>query len=308
MTVVRVAVVGFGKIARDQHLPALAQSDEFELVAAVDPRETAPDGIAHFETLEALLSSECAFDAVSLCTPPQIRHDIAQAAIAAGKHVLLEKPPAANLSEVAALDVAAQRAGVSLLAAWHSRYAAGVVPARSWLAIRDIRSVAINWCEDVRQWHPGQPWIWAAGGFGVFDPGINALSIATAILPRPLAVEGGVLQYPANCEAPVSGQIALREAGGAPVSLTLDFLQTGPQIWDIEVETDAGTLLLHHGGRDLVTPDGSIPGMDAEYAGIYRHFAETIRGGSIELDAEPLRLVTDALMRCRSERVAEFHE
>ena len=34
------------------------------------------------------------------------------------------------------------------------------------------------------RWHPGQEWIWQAGGFGVFDPGINALSIVTRILPR----------------------------------------------------------------------------------------------------------------------------
>jgi hypothetical protein len=43
--------------------------------------------------------------------------------------------------------------------------------------------VEIVWHEDVRKWHPGQQWIWEPGGFGVFDPGINALSIATRIFP-----------------------------------------------------------------------------------------------------------------------------
>ncbi len=308
MTAVRLALVGFGKIAHDHHLPALAQNADFDLVATADPRAVGVEDVAHFETLEALLSSECAFDAVSVCTPPQMRHEIAQTAIAAGKHVLLEKPPAANLSEVAALEAAARQAGVSLFAAWHSRYAAGVAPARTWLDGRDIRSVTITWCEDVRAWHPGQPWIWAAGGFGVFDPGINALSIATAILPRTLVVESGALQYPANCETPVSGQVQLRDTAGIPVSLTLDFLQTGPQTWDIEVATDAGALRLLNGGRDIVTPDTSVQGVDEEYAAIYRHFAETVSSHSIEVDIAPLRLVADALALCEAETVAEFHE
>lgn len=308
MTAIRLALVGMGKIARDHHLPALAQSADVDLVATADPRAAGVDDVAHFETLEALLSSGSGFDAVSVCTPPQMRHEIAQTAIAAGKHVLLEKPPATNLSEVAALEAAARQAGVSLFAAWHSRYAAGVAPARAWLDGRAIRSVAISWREDVRVWHPGQPWIWAAGGFGVFDPGINALSIATAILPRPLVVESGVLRYPANCETPVSGRIELRDTAGIPVSLVLDFLQTGPQSWDIEVATDTGTLRLRNGGRDIVTPDTSVQGVDEEYAAIYRHFAETVRSRSIEVDIAPLRLVADAFALCETETVAEFHE
>ena len=42
---------------------------------------------------------------------------------------------------------------------------------------RTIRTLTVAWKEDVRIWHPGQAWIWKAGGLGVFDPGINALSI-----------------------------------------------------------------------------------------------------------------------------------
>ncbi|TIP51034.1 MAG: gfo/Idh/MocA family oxidoreductase, partial [Mesorhizobium sp.] len=68
-------------------------------------------------------------------------------------------------------------------ASWHSRYAPAVEAARDFLGSTTIRSAAINWKEDVRRWHPNQDWIWAPGGFGVFDPGINALSIATHILP-----------------------------------------------------------------------------------------------------------------------------
>ena len=57
-------------------------------------------------------------------------------AIRAGKHVLLEKPPGATLAEVEALTRLAEASGTTLFAAWHSRYAPGVAPARAWLAER----------------------------------------------------------------------------------------------------------------------------------------------------------------------------
>jgi D-galactose 1-dehydrogenase len=101
-----------------------------------------------------------------------------------GRHVLLEKPPGATVGEVHALADLARRQGVTLFASWHSRHAPAVEPARAWLAGRKILGVTITWKEDVRVWHPGQKWIWQAGGLGVFDPGINALSILTHIIRR----------------------------------------------------------------------------------------------------------------------------
>jgi hypothetical protein len=55
-----------------------------------------------------------------------------------------------------------------------------------------IYTVRIEWREDVRVWHPGQTWIWEPGGFGVSDPGINALSVATRILPRPFFLTNAI--------------------------------------------------------------------------------------------------------------------
>jgi D-galactose 1-dehydrogenase len=179
-----VALIGLGKIARDQHLPAMAADPRFELVAVVSRHAEQP-GLPSFHTLDELLASGVAFDAVALCTPPQVRHGLARQALEAGKHVMLEKPPGATLSEVEDLRQVADAQGVTLQATWHSRYAPAVAPARAWLAGKTITAARINWREDVRVWHPGQDWIWEPGGLGVFDPGINALSIATAVLPRP---------------------------------------------------------------------------------------------------------------------------
>src|SRR3546814_7064019 len=99
---VRVAIVGLGKIAHDQHIPAIAASDDFELVAAASLSGTI-DAIPVFESVDALLGADIAIDAIAMCQPPQARFEAAAKAIRAGKHVLLEKPPGATLAEVEAL-------------------------------------------------------------------------------------------------------------------------------------------------------------------------------------------------------------
>ena len=170
------------KLARDQHLPALEGSRDFKLVA-VATRHGGVEGLPTFRSIEAMLEAHAAIGAVSLCTPPVGRHDLARLALEQDRHVMLEKPPGATVAEVEHLAALAAQRGLTLFCTWHSREAAGVEMTRAWLSQRKIRSAQINWKEDVRRWHPGQQWIWEPGGLGVFDPGINALSILTRILP-----------------------------------------------------------------------------------------------------------------------------
>ncbi|MGV6872404.1 Gfo/Idh/MocA family protein [Pseudochelatococcus sp. B33] len=303
---VRLAIVGLGKIARDQHLPAIAVTEGIDLIA-VASRNAALDGVAHFETLEELLARGPRIDAVALCTPPQVRRAQAALALAAGKHVLLEKPPGATVSEIAPLVAAAQRKGKTLFATWHSRFAPAVEPARKLLAERDIRSVTVEWKEDVRVWHPGQDWIFEPGGLGVFDPGINALSILTRILPQPFFVTDAALAFPANRGAPIVATVAFSDGAGLPIRAELDFLQTGPQTWDIHVDTDAGRLTLSGGGARLLEEGRVLVSeKEAEYAGIYARFTELIAGGVSDVDLAPLIHVADAFMLGRRTIVAPF--
>ena len=242
VTTIRLAIVGLGKIARDQHIPAIAGTEGIEL-AAVASRNASIAGIAHFATLDELLLAAPDIDAVALCTPPQGRHLQADAALRAGKHVLLEKPPGATVGELNLLVATARQAGRTLFASWHSRFAPAVEPARRFLADRKIKSVIVEWKEDVRVWHPGQAWIWEPGGLGVFDPGINALSIMTRILPRPFFLTRAELSFPRGRAAPIAADLAFSDDGGVPIRAEFDWRQTGPQSWDIRIETDAGNLV-----------------------------------------------------------------
>ncbi|MDQ0008711.1 D-galactose 1-dehydrogenase [Luteibacter jiangsuensis] len=307
MAPIRVAVIGLGKIARDQHLPAIANDDDFQLAAVVDPVVSGLEDVPCFDSLDALFQGGVAVDAVVLCTPPQIRYTLARKALKNNIHVFLEKPPGATLAEVAALSQRADAGDLTLFAGWHSRYAAGVEPARAWLAERRIEKVSIRWREDVRVWHPGQEWIWEAGGLGVFDPGINALSIATHILPRTFILRSATLSIPANRAAPIAADLRFIDGDDVPMSMDLDWRQTGPQSWDIVVETDQGRLMLAKGGAVLSLPGQDVGGEDREYAGMYSRFASLIRSRRSDVDTAPLRLVADAFLLGRRETTEAFY-
>lgn len=306
MTELRIAIVGFGKIARDQHVGAIAAVPG-AMLAAIASRNASLPGVPHFATLEELLENGPQIDAVSLCTPPQVRRAQAAAALAAGKHVMLEKPPGIGVAELDPLIAMATDAKRTLFATWHSRHAPAVEPAREWLAARRIRSVHINWKEDVRVWHPGQAWIWEPGGLGVFDPGINALSILTRILPYQVFVTAAELAFPANCQSPIAANLTLTDIGGLPITAEFDFRQTGPQSWDILVETDEGRMTLSRGGR-IMAVDGKVvaDAPDEEYRELYRHFVKLAATGARDVDLAPLRLVADAFLLGKRNIVEPF--
>jgi D-galactose 1-dehydrogenase len=308
VTVIRVAIVGLGKIARDQHISAIAETAGIELAAIVS-RNASINGIKHFATLDELLDRVRDIDAVALCTPPQGRQALAAAALKAGKHVLLEKPPGATVSELTPLIAEARQTGHTLFATWHSRFAPAVEPARTFLAGRQIRSVVVEWKEDVRVWHPGQAWIWEPGGLGVFDPGINALSILTRILPRPFFLTEAELSYPGNRATPIAANLVFSDGTGLPILAEFDWRQTGPQTWDIRVETDAGRLTLSSGGSRLVHDDRTlVDESQAEYRGIYQRFVELITSRVSDVDLSPLLHVADAFMLGRRRDVEPFIE
>lgn len=307
-TEIGLGLVGVGKIARDQHFPSIARNPRFRLVAAAS-RSASVDGVANFRTIEEMLAAAPDVAAVALCTPPQVRYAMAAAALKAGKHVLLEKPPGVTLSEIETLQALAAGSGVTLFATWHSRFAAAVEPARAWLADKAIRSVLVEWKEDVTHWHPGQKWVWEAGGLGVFDPGINALSILTRILPHGIFLKRSELSFPENCETPTAADLAFTDAAGAAIRVELDWRQKGPQTWDIAVDTESGRLVLSKGGSEMrINGEARISDADTEYDGIYRRFAELIAAGESDVDVTPLRHVADAFMLGRRLQVEAFNE
>ncbi|WP_160005718.1 Gfo/Idh/MocA family protein [Rhizobium sp. 18055] len=308
MSPINLAIVGVGKIVRDQHLPSIAKNPDFNLIATASRNGTV-DGVQSFTAIEEMLDAVPEIDAVSLCMPPQYRYDAAHKALSAGKHVFLEKPPGATLSEVADLEKLAASKGLSLFASWHSRYAAAVEAAKTFLASTTIESVHVVWKEDVRQWHPNQDWIWQAGGLGVFDPGINALSIVTHILPKAIFLTSATLEFPENRDAPIAADLHFKNADNVPARAEFDWRQTGKQSWDIFAETAAGQMVLAEGGSKLsVNGELTFSAPEEEYPSLYRRFAEIVKAGQSDVDLAPLRHVADAFMLGKRKFVEAFHD
>jgi D-galactose 1-dehydrogenase len=307
----RIGIVGLGKIAQDQHIPVIRKNPAFDLEAVSSQRGIGVEGVPHaFKDYHDLLALD-GLDAVAICTPPQVRHTIAREALEAGRHVLLEKPPAATLSELEDLRRVAERNGRIVFTTWHSQYNKAVDEARRALEGQRVKRLLVTWKEDVRHWHPGQQWIWEAGGFGVFDPGINALSIVTKIMPQPVFVKRADLQFPANRDAPIAADLEFTSVvEGADLRAVFDWRQTGPQSWDIEIDTEAGARLKLADGGSRLEIDGRLVADEkpSEYEGIYQRFDALLREGRSEVDDDPFRLVADTFMVGRRVTVEAFDD
>lgn len=289
----KIALVGIGKIAVDQHVPAIANSANWELAATVS-RSGTIEGVQAFTDFNEMLRARPDISVVSLCLPPQPRFAYAEAALRAGRHLMLEKPPGQTLAEVHELQALAHANGVSIFATWHSRMAHGVAGAKAWLANRKIVSAHITWKEDVRKWHPGQDWVFAPGGMGVFDPGINALSILTEVLPNPVHLTAATLTFPKNRQTPIAATLTF--SGG--VTADFDWRQTGPQTWDIDVQTTTGTLTLRMGGNVLEIDGKPVAGKNTimgEYPALYARMAKLVIEARSDVDLAPMVHVADAL-------------
>jgi predicted dehydrogenase len=306
MRPIRIGIIGFGKIAEDQHAPSIAANLRFELAASSSRSGKGPPPA--FTDWRKLIRSVDGLEAVAITTPPKPRYEIARECLAAGLHVLLEKPPCATLSEIEDLACLAEAKDRTLFATWHARHNDGVAAAARALAGKSVTSMEIKWHEDVRKWHPGQQWIWEAGGFGVFDPGINAFSIATAIFPGSLFVSDAKLSVSEGAQTPIAADITFEspECDG-PLTCSLDWRRSEGEEWTIRVQTDESDVLLSDGGARLFI-DGneqSVSGL-GEYPDIYRRFAELIDERRSDVDVRPLRLVADCLLVGSTERVEPF--
>jgi D-galactose 1-dehydrogenase len=310
MAAVRIALIGFGKIARDQHMPAIAANPDFTLCAVVSPRAPGPEGVPGFASTEEMLKRGPRLDAVAICTPPTVRYAAARLCLEAGLHTLLEKPPGVTLGEVQELARVARARDVTFFTTWHAQYNPAVAAAAQRLASARIDAVRITWREDVRKWHPGQQWIWEPGGFGVFDPGINAFSIATRIVPGALLVRKSELCFPENRQMPIAARLRLASpAVAGPIDCTLDWRHQGEESWTIEADTDGGRLALTEGGSRLEADGRTLaaegPG---EYPTLYAKFAELVSARACDVDLEPLRLAADAFMAARRSIVESFED
>ncbi|PRY14009.1 Gfo/Idh/MocA family protein [Kineococcus rhizosphaerae] len=198
----RFAIVGGGVIAR-QHGVVLHQlADEAELVAVVDVLVDRAQALADerggraFASLEEALR-EVEIDVVVVCTPTGLHGDLARQALAAGKHVLVEKPAETTVERIDELIAARDRAGTLVgVVSQHrfdpsSRIVLDAVRAGEFGRITS--AVAnVDWWRGQTYYDSGQ-WrgTWALdGGGALMNQGVHTVDLLVAALGEPVEVFG----------------------------------------------------------------------------------------------------------------------
>lgn len=197
---IRMLILGTGGMAR-AHAAAFADIDGVELVAGVDTdAKRVADFNDAFAIPNAFTSLDDAiawgeFDAVANVTPDAIHHVTTMALLAAGKHVLCEKPLAANYADAAEMAAAAEKAGVVNMVNLTYRNVAALNKAADMVAKGEIGAVRHfdasylqSWLtqDSWGAWDKESQWLWrlstAHGSNGTLgDVGIHILDFATFI-------------------------------------------------------------------------------------------------------------------------------
>lgn len=292
---VRVGLIGCGAIARREHLPAL-QAAGAELTAfASRTRESAQaaadqaGGGVLVDDWHDLLARDDV-DAVVVCTPNVLHAPQALAAMAARKHVLLEKPFTITVAQADEVLAAAADAGVVVMTAHNGRFAAPVVA-----AAQAVRSGAVGAVQSVRGvlCHPGpQDWSSAAswfldpeqsGGGALLDLGVHVVDALRYVL------DDEVVQVSASLSGELNGVerdavMLLDTRAGVVGSVHAGWRSGSGSEFSLTVAGEAGTLVTSEAGVTLTGRDGIPVGLQlpTDSGTVQAAFLRAVRVGRAE--------------------------
>ena len=194
MEKVRIGVIGCSEIGH-AHAGAVAAADGSELVAAADLDVSTADALAAehsgakaYASHGELLANDDV-DAVVICVPTCVHRDVAIDAFKAGKHVLLEKPPARNVGELREIADAAREADRSLMVCYQRRHDPVHRRAREMIregALGKVYYGRVRWftCHSypLRQEHC---WRWSTRGGAMASLGSHLLDLQLWLMDYP---------------------------------------------------------------------------------------------------------------------------
>ena len=192
MTGLRWGILATGMIARMFTSDLYTAGREVVAVGSrsdVSARAFAEEfGIPHAHGSYEALLADPDVDIVYVATPHPSHAENALAVIAAGKHVLVEKPFTLNAAEAAAVRDAAAAAGVLVLEAMWTRYLQNMVRIRELVddgAVGEIRTVFADHTQQISDDPRHRLNALELGGGALLDLGIYPVSFAWDILGRP---------------------------------------------------------------------------------------------------------------------------
>ncbi|MGH7203479.1 MAG: Gfo/Idh/MocA family protein [Candidatus Levyibacteriota bacterium] len=247
---VNIGLIGLGNIGR-VHYEALTQFPQtnFNVVAVSDTnlsdqaKGLIGSDVGIYTNYKELLDNPEVI-AVSINTPPNTHFQLATDALNAGKHVLVEKPPALTEEECQRMIDLATKKDKVLFMAFHARYNAAVEAAKRELANKNVTGVDIKYAEYALNYHQPDGWIFnpdIAGGGVLMDSGINALSIITAVLPN-IRFEPSSAHFEQSDDFKVETRAEIDLAFGKEGKghMSMDWMHKGPEIRQVTFSTNAG--------------------------------------------------------------------
>lgn len=268
---VRVGIVGTG-FGQSAMVPGFRLAEGAEVAAICSGRRERAEAAARahgislaFDDYREMLA-RARLDLVCVATPVATHAPIALAAIAAGCHVLCEKPTALDAGEAAAMLRAAEAAGVVHMIDHELRFnptrarvaeliGQGYVGRVTYASIRNVSALRAD---------PGKPWSWwsdrALGGGALGASGSHQVDLLRWWLGEVVEVSGQLATYVARRPDPDSGvprevdsddqfSFIARFAGGAAAHVFVSYVAHHGGSNQIEVHGDAGSLVIDHDDR-----------------------------------------------------------
>jgi len=262
-----MGVIGCGAIARRQHIPLFLRAGATvtalasrSLASAQAAADDAGGGCVVEDWRELLTRDDV--DAVTVCTPNAIHAEQAFAAIAAGKHVFVEKPFTVTVAEADAVIAAGRERGVVVMTAHSARFAPPMVALKDALHAHVIGtpvSVEASFCHaGPRVWAPEATWFTEralAGGGALLDLGVHLVDSLRWLLQDEFEQVAAVLD---SHEVEQDAFVTFRTGRGVTGSLHAGWrCVTGSRV-GLTIAGSAGTLVLDDRGPFLHRP-GAAP-------------------------------------------------
>jgi predicted dehydrogenase len=292
---IHFGLIGTGAIARS-HAAALTTTAGAELVAVADVNAEAAqafateNGCPAFGSLRDLLAN-VAVEAVIICTPPDTHADLALEAIAAGVHVLCEKPLALDVDQARMMLDAAAEAGVLLTMATKFRYVSDVIKLRNMIqlgVLGDVISVTNEFKSPVdmrSRWNAKRS---HSGGGVLIDNGTHSVDIVRYLvgpIAKVLVQEGPRTQ---GLDVDEAVTVSIQSSSGALAQVDLSWSEPSTSPYYLQVVGSRGRIAL--GWKQSVyqmkgdnEPKTFGPGYDkiAAFAGQLRNVVDVLCGQDV---------------------------
>lgn len=302
---VKIAVIGAGHIAQVVHIPIWKKINHVELIGVCDKVAAKAKWVAerfhipsHHTDPEFFFKSP-EISAIDICTDTGTHKALAIAALAAGKHVIVEKPMAKSYADAKAMAEAASKYNRHLMVAMNVRFRREAIALKSfidanelgqvyyarsgWLLKRNLASASNSWLYDRNK----------SGGGVLMDLGIQMLDVAIWLMgeTEPVSVKAVTFKNTAGLKVEDSATCFLHFKSGAVLSVEVSWtMMAEKDILYVNLFGTEGTALINplrvyknmHGNLINIVPlneESATLRYKRSYRNELKHFVNCLRQG-----------------------------